>query len=952
MAVKFLDKTGLGYFWGKIKAWCNSTFAAIAHTHTSYATKHSYTTAANAAKNWYRIANASTQQLDISKPIRAQFIVTAYNTSYDASYYETWFVNAIVFGRQAHIVIFGGSSAPFNQARILYENTTANIDANDRPAIDLYLNYQLANGTTKIEIEEVYNSGWTFVTDGQLVASTVPSGFENVACSIRGNGVERSTYADYVPYLNRQVSNFSAAFTLADNNTYRSRTLNCTGTFTITIPSINSGYMWCVIKNKNTSSGVITLHPSTTSVLIDGSNADIKLQPMEYVCIHSAGANNYSLVADGRWKSQKADKATTLSGYGITDAKIANGTITLGSNSITPLTSVPSHNQASNTVNLLTGYSKPSTGSALTTTDTLNQALGKLEAKVDTAVANSDGIPVGSVVWLSTSTVPAGFLLCNGQAVGRTTYPDLFAAIGTTYGSGDGSTTFNLPNLIDKFIEGANTNIGDSVAAGLPNITGIVGGLNLWNVPQPNGAFYSVKFGSNTNASGVSGTAEYENHLDASRSNSIYGNSSTVQPPALKLLPCIKAYSSVSNISELDAAQLENEVQNNFVHLTGDEVINGVKTFSNLHGWSSDYEATASIISIYNSLASRTETPSNSCYNSIVFLDKTATNDYNYSARLGVSEITKEVNDAIKYNLKVYSPNNRNNDYAMFQLGYYKEGRKLGYITASAFEQESNTNFCEYWLRIPSITVNQSNPVNAGGVGSVIGLLDYNYKYVSYTRYAISNTNQVSVSFNLKNPYNYNNLVSVNFSSGSNAWSYWWFGPISSNNNTINLGQAGGTWKQLYAGTAAINTSDRRVKNSIDYISDFILDIWDEVDFRQFKFNDAVKEKGDSARIHCGMIAQDIQEIFEKHDVDVTRYSFFCWDSWEAKEAVYNEKGELESPATEAGDAYALRYEELLCLEAAYQRRKNKILENRISELEKQVSDMLILLQNLTNGNG
>ena len=276
--------------------------------------KHSYTTAANAAKNWYRIANANTSQTDVTKPIHAQFILTAYNTSYAADYYERWFVNASVFGRNAQITILGNTSVPFSQTRILYENTFADLDANDRPAIDIYLNYVLPNGTTKIEIEEVYNNGgWTFVNNGQISASSVPTGFESVSCSVRNSGVERSTYADYVSYLNRQISNFTAAFTLADSYLYRSRTLNCTGTFTITVPSINSGYMWCVIKNKNATSGVITLHPSTTSVLIDNSNADITLQPGEYVCIHSAGANNYSLIADGRWKTQCIHLPTNVS---------------------------------------------------------------------------------------------------------------------------------------------------------------------------------------------------------------------------------------------------------------------------------------------------------------------------------------------------------------------------------------------------------------------------------------------------------------------------------------------------------------------------------------------------------------------------------------------------------------------------------------------------------------
>ena len=49
-------------------------------------------------------------------------------------------------------------------------------------------------------------------------------------------------------------------------------------------------------------------------------------------------------------------------------------------------------------------------------------------------------------------TPPSGFLKCNGQAVSRTTYSALFAAIGTTYGSGDGSTTFNLPEFRGEFV--------------------------------------------------------------------------------------------------------------------------------------------------------------------------------------------------------------------------------------------------------------------------------------------------------------------------------------------------------------------------------------------------------------------------------------------------------------------------------------------------------------------
>jgi len=62
--------------------------------------------------------------------------------------------------------------------------------------------------------------------------------------------------------------------------------------------------------------------------------------------------------------------------------------------------------------------------------------------------------PAGTVSYTAANTVPAGYLECNGAAVSRTTYATLFAAIGTTYGTGDGSTTFNLPDLRGEFVRG------------------------------------------------------------------------------------------------------------------------------------------------------------------------------------------------------------------------------------------------------------------------------------------------------------------------------------------------------------------------------------------------------------------------------------------------------------------------------------------------------------------
>lgn len=78
-----------------------------------------------------------------------------------------------------------------------------------------------------------------------------------------------------------------------------------------------------------------------------------------------------------------------------------------------------------------------------------------------TQISGSTGVPasalpflVGQVIFTAGSAVPSGFLKCNGAAVSRITYAALFTVCGTIYGAGDGSTTFNLPDLRGEFIRG------------------------------------------------------------------------------------------------------------------------------------------------------------------------------------------------------------------------------------------------------------------------------------------------------------------------------------------------------------------------------------------------------------------------------------------------------------------------------------------------------------------
>jgi len=79
---------------------------------------------------------------------------------------------------------------------------------------------------------------------------------------------------------------------------------------------------------------------------------------------------------------------------------------------------------------------------------------GTLPAIDGSNLVGVEGVPSGAVMMFAMNTPPTGWLKANGAAISRSTYSDLFDAIGTTFGSGDGSTTFNLPDARGEFLRG------------------------------------------------------------------------------------------------------------------------------------------------------------------------------------------------------------------------------------------------------------------------------------------------------------------------------------------------------------------------------------------------------------------------------------------------------------------------------------------------------------------
>ena len=145
-------------------------------------------------------------------------------------------------------------------------------------------------------------------------------------------------------------------------------------------------------------------------------------------------------------------------------------------------------------------------------------------------------------VYAGNGEPPFGFLLCNGAEISRLTYADLFAAIGTSYGEGDGVNTFNLPDLTARFIMG-DTVAGQTKEAGLPEISGrtLLYQYTGWT-ENTFGAFTAATTGGGTatNTSEVLNIKDVYFNFNASRSNPIYGKSDTVQPPAVTMKYIIK----------------------------------------------------------------------------------------------------------------------------------------------------------------------------------------------------------------------------------------------------------------------------------------------------------------------------------------------------------------------------------------------------------------------------
>lgn len=148
---------------------------------------------------------------------------------------------------------------------------------------------------------------------------------------------------------------------------------------------------------------------------------------------------------------------------------------------------------------------------------------------INAVVIVPDPIPAGAVIYVARNTPPTGYIKANGAAISRTTYAALFAAIGTTFGAGNGSTTFNVPDLRGNFLRGFDDGRGiDSgrVFGTEQNATGIAGYVG-------NNGSVSVIYADGTSPVNIEFTA-------SNITGTVATQYSNMRPINTALLACIK----------------------------------------------------------------------------------------------------------------------------------------------------------------------------------------------------------------------------------------------------------------------------------------------------------------------------------------------------------------------------------------------------------------------------
>ena len=193
-------------------------------------------------------------------------------------------------------------------------------------------------------------------------------------------------------------------------------------------------------------------------------------------------------------------------------------------------------------------------------------------------------------------------------------------------------------------------------------------------------------------------------------------------------------------------------------------------------------------------------------------------------------------------------------------------------------------------------------------------------------------------SINVRSVYGVYEFGSLGTGIGGTS-SHAWIPMVSNvrSDNTTSLGQASYRMTDIYATNGTIATSDQNEKQSIQSLTTAEMNVGKKLSslIKTYKWNSSVEEKGDSARTHTGIIAQDVQQAFNDEGLDASKYGLWCSDTWSIDadgERIENSEEVTENNSSK--NKLGIRYEQLLSFIQAYNDQRFTELEARITQLE------------------
>lgn len=666
------------------------------------------------------------------------------------------------------------------------------------------------------------------------------------------------------------------------------------------------------------------------------------------------------------------------------------------------------HNQASNTINAMTGYSKPSSGSAITTSDSLNQALGKLEVKVD-AIDDSNYMHLtGNEIVAGTKTfsnIISGSI--DGNAATATEADHLSPhPLGTDYEM----TAADFPNAgyysVSTFKD--NTTSAPSGNVGDYRLYAFSGNFYfndfLCTSPRQNSLFFGhfwegvfqgwhelctldtdqiitgtktftkiIRCKSNDVTRGTAPSASIELGLTVRDSaNNNIGALTTFYNTNKSSFTGIYAYNTtVASGTNIGSLGIGCDASGNVytkapTPATSDNSTQIATTaFVKNQGYitSSGNAATATKLATARTIngtsfdgSANITTASWGTARNISISDSDGTNTGSAVSVNGSDNATLKLPSTIKASLTGNAAGldstSLGSNYEMTHtdfygkgIGIWKVGFKDGTTSAPRFNDgdfaimklynTTGTTYAQFLCMSPRRDIIYFGKFWDGTWqkwNEIFSSAQHARFVEGNTIHRASDTSAVWVCGGTS--ISSSSFICVTGQSDANAGTFSCVAKKGSTSSSL-VGTYDGnlTWN----GQTIQTSSDARLKTSLSSVPDGVLDAWSGVDWGQFKFLAAIEEKGDSARRHVGLIAQQVLAAFDAQGMDACDYGIACHDVWDDEYYEDTVTGE-KTLINKAGETWMIRYTEALCMEAAYQRRENARLRARIADLEERLA--------------